>query len=45
MGPRLVLDWDWFQVLEGHKVSLRPIPGNTGAYSEFPSPDQSHVLK
>lgn len=32
------------EMLEGHKVSLCLIPGNTEVYSEFPSPDQSHVL-
>lgn len=37
-----VCTWDQ-EVLEEHKVSLCLIPGNTEAYSEFPSPDQCHV--
>lgn len=37
-----VSTWDQ-EVLEGHKVSLCPVPGNTEAYSECPSPDQCHV--
>lgn len=38
-----VSTWDQ-EMLEGHKVSLCPIPGNTEACSKFPSPGQCHVL-